>query len=172
MRLGPCNQSQKVVDDDRRQDLFRTGLEKIRDQVGLSPGAGLHIIPNLAACLESLHAGAIFSQMMEHGKPRMDFVDRALKCAECGSEFVFTAGEQLFFHEKQFKNDPKRCKACKAKGSSGSRGGRPETRTVCSVCGMETTVPFKPTQGRPVLCRQCFQQKRTASPVSAPTVAN
>jgi CxxC-x17-CxxC domain-containing protein len=25
---------------------------------------------------------------------------------------------------------------------------------------VETTVPFKPTQGRPVLCRQCFQQTR------------
>jgi hypothetical protein len=25
---------------------------------------------------------------------------------------------------------------------------------------VETTVPFKPTQGRPVLCRQCFQRKR------------
>ena len=23
-----------------------------------------------------------------------------------------------------------------------------------------TSVPFKPTQGRPVLCRQCFQTKR------------
>ncbi len=36
---------------------------------------------------------------------------------------------------------------------------RPETRTTCSECGTETTVPFKPTQGRPVLCRSCFQKK-------------
>ncbi len=91
----------------------------------------------------------------------MDFVDRNLKCADCGSEFVFTAGEQLFFHDKQFKNDPKRCKNCKSKrgSSSGKGSARPETRTVCSQCGAETTVPFKPTQGRPVLCRQCFQLK-------------
>jgi CxxC-x17-CxxC domain-containing protein len=34
---------------------------------------------------------------------------------------------------------------------------RPETRTNCSQCGAETTVPFKPTQGRPVLCRSCFK---------------
>jgi CxxC-x17-CxxC domain-containing protein len=91
----------------------------------------------------------------------MDFVDRNLKCVDCGNDFVFTAGEQLFFHDKQFKNDPKRCKNCKAKRASGSGGVRSETRTVCSECGTETTVPFKPTQGRPVLCRQCFQQKRT-----------
>ncbi|MFZ0275272.1 MAG: zinc-ribbon domain containing protein [Acidobacteriaceae bacterium] len=91
----------------------------------------------------------------------MDFVDKVLKCADCGSDFVFTAGEQLFFFDKQFKNDPKRCKQCKAKRASGSSSARPETRTVCSECGTETTVPFKPTQGRPVLCRSCFQQKRT-----------
>jgi CxxC-x17-CxxC domain-containing protein len=38
-----------------------------------------------------------------------------------------------------------------------------ETRTTCSQCGKETTVPFKPTQGRPVFCRECFQQRRTAA---------
>jgi CxxC-x17-CxxC domain-containing protein len=92
----------------------------------------------------------------------MDYIDRILKCVDCGNEFVFTAGEQLFFHDKQFKNDPKRCKNCKAKRSSGAGGSRPETRTTCSQCGAETTVPFKPTQGRPVLCRQCFQQKGRA----------
>jgi CxxC-x17-CxxC domain-containing protein len=40
---------------------------------------------------------------------------------------------------------------------------RVETRTVCSQCGKETTVPFKPTQGRPVFCRECFQQRRQAA---------
>ena len=45
----------------------------------------------------------------------MEFQDKVLKCVDCGGEFVFTAGEQLFFHDKQFKNEPKRCKACKTK---------------------------------------------------------
>jgi CxxC-x17-CxxC domain-containing protein len=103
----------------------------------------------------------------------MQFVDRFLKCSDCGEQFVFTAGEQLFFHDKQFKNDPKRCKPCKAKRAAlGARAGgghatagvtRTETRTECSECHIETTVPFKPTQGRPVLCRQCFQGKRVAA---------
>lgn len=96
----------------------------------------------------------------------MEFVDKILKCADCGNEFVFTAGEQLFFHDKQFKNDPKRCKQCKSKRSTSAGGVRSETRTTCSECGMETTVPFKPTQGRPVLCRHCFQQRRTAAPAN------
>ena len=45
----------------------------------------------------------------------MEFQDKVLKCIDCGADFVFTAGEQLFFYDKQFKNEPKRCKACKAK---------------------------------------------------------
>lgn len=108
----------------------------------------------------------------------MEFTDRILKCSDCGNEFVFTAGEQLFFFDKQFKNDPKRCKLCKAKraglGRTANENGaltlplsRTETRTKCSACGVETTVPFKPTQGRPVLCRSCFQLKRVPTAVAA-----
>ena len=109
----------------------------------------------------------------------MQFVDRFLKCSDCGNDFVFTAGEQLFFYDKQFKNDPKRCKLCKAKRAGLGRSANPnavaavlpfsrtETRTECSACGVETTVPFKPTQGRPVLCRSCFQLKRVPSGVAA-----
>ena len=99
------------------------------------------------------------------GGTRMDFIDKILKCSDCGNDFVFTAGEQLFFHDKQFKNDPKRCKQCKIKRVAGTGNGvRTETRTVCSECATETTVPFKPTQGRPVLCRSCFQQRRPPVP--------
>ena len=99
----------------------------------------------------------------------MEFQDKILKCIDCGADFVFTAGEQLFFHDKDFKNEPKRCKACKAKrpSSTGTAplGVRPrvETRTNCSGCGKETTVPFRPNQGRPVFCRECFQQRRAAA---------
>lgn len=108
----------------------------------------------------------------------MDFVDRILICADCGGEFIFTAGEQLFFLDKQFKNDPKRCKPCKSRRSGGMATApgtgpaaaglsRTETRTECSECGVSTTVPFKPTQGRPVLCRQCFKNKRTPAAATA-----
>ncbi|MGA2252148.1 zinc-ribbon domain containing protein [Terracidiphilus sp.] len=90
----------------------------------------------------------------------MEYTDRVLKCVDCEEEFVFTAGEQIFFHDKQFQNDPKCCKPCKSKRSNGSGRVRSETRTSCSQCGTETTVPFRPTQGRPVLCRSCFQTVR------------
>ncbi len=94
----------------------------------------------------------------------MEYHDRVLKCADCGGDFVFTAGEQAFYADKGFKNEPKRCRNCKSQRGQSSGGGaqRTETRTTCSQCGKETTVPFKPTQGRPVYCRECFQQRRTA----------
>ena len=101
----------------------------------------------------------------------MEFQDKVLTCIDCGAEFVFTAGEQLFFHDKQFRNEPKRCKTCKSKrvavlNAPPARGNmhqftRVETHAVCSQCGKETTVPFRPTQGRPIFCRECFTQKRS-----------
>lgn len=96
----------------------------------------------------------------------MEYRDKILKCVDCGAEFVFTAGEQMFFADKGFKNEPRRCKPCKSKRNQTMGGGgfhRVETVTVCSQCGKETTVPFKPTQGRPVFCRECFQQRRTSA---------
>jgi CxxC-x17-CxxC domain-containing protein len=104
----------------------------------------------------------------------MEFQDKLLTCMDCGAEFVFTAGEQSFFHDKQFRNEPKRCKACKAKrtanlgpapSASGFRFTKVETQATCSGCGKQTTVPFRPTQGRPVFCRDCFLARR--APASA-----
>ena len=41
------------------------------------------------------------------------YEDKTLVCKECGNEFVFTAGEQEFYAEKGFVNEPQRCKACR-----------------------------------------------------------
>ena len=100
----------------------------------------------------------------------MPYRDKVLRCIECQTEFVFTAGEQTFYAERGFKNEPRRCKTCKARRSElappgrrvMSQSSRSVTATVCSQCGKETTVPFKLTQGRPVYCLQCYQQRRTA----------
>jgi CxxC-x17-CxxC domain-containing protein len=101
----------------------------------------------------------------------MEFQDRILTCVDCAADFVWTAGEQQFFADKNFKNEPKRCKSCKGKRASRPGGGgrsgnapreRVETTTMCSACGKETTVPFRPTQGRPVFCKECFQSRKFA----------
>jgi len=41
-------------------------------------------------------------------------------------------------------------------------GDRPRKmyKIICSDCGKEAEVPFKPTEGRPVYCRECFQKHR------------
>jgi CxxC-x17-CxxC domain-containing protein len=96
----------------------------------------------------------------------MEYQDRSLVCIECHQPFVWTAGEQQFYAERNFRNEPKRCKACKTKRNSRTHSGsreRVETTAVCSQCGKETTVPFKPTQGRPVYCKECYQNRRSAS---------
>jgi CxxC-x17-CxxC domain-containing protein len=95
----------------------------------------------------------------------MEYHDRVLKCADCGAEFVFTSGEQSFYADKGFKNEPKRCKPCKTTRAREPHAGpgdaqRMETQAICSQCGKDTTVPFRPTQGRPVYCRDCFQQRK------------
>ena len=39
--------------------------------------------------------------------------DKNIICKDCGKEFVFTTGEQEFFKEKGFTNDPVRCPDCR-----------------------------------------------------------
>ncbi|MCI0486308.1 MAG: zinc-ribbon domain containing protein [Blastocatellia bacterium] len=101
-----------------------------------------------------------------------NYDDKMLICMDCGVEFVFTAGEQLFFADKGLQNAPKRCKSCKARKNerimTARRRHQPHTRSRieavvdCALCGVETTVPFKPTQGRPVYCRDCFLKMRAS----------
>jgi CxxC-x17-CxxC domain-containing protein len=39
----------------------------------------------------------------------------------------------------------------------GSFGGPREMhKATCADCGAECEVPFKPTEGRPVYCRECY----------------
>jgi len=42
-----------------------------------------------------------------------------------------------------------------------SFGGPREMHKIkCSECGADAEVPFKPIEGKPVYCRDCFQKKR------------
>ena len=43
----------------------------------------------------------------------MSFTDKTLTCRDCGSEFTFTAGEQEFYAQKGFDNQPTRCPDCR-----------------------------------------------------------
>ena len=102
-------------------------------------------------------------------------MDRTLTCADCQSEFTFTASEQDFYAEKGF-TDPRRCPSCRAakkaareggsygggsygSGRSYSSGPREMFSATCSNCGREARVPFNPTSGKPVYCSDCFRSR-------------
>ncbi|HEX3032739.1 MAG TPA: zinc-ribbon domain containing protein [Bacillota bacterium] len=95
------------------------------------------------------------------------YQDRFLTCRDCGAEFAFTASEQEFYAEKGFTNDPGRCPQCRAARKANNRGGgfgaraqREMFPAVCASCGVETTVPFRPSGDRPVYCQDCFSGNR------------
>jgi CspA family cold shock protein len=115
--------------------------------------------------------------------------DQYIRCSDCGEEFVFTAGEQAFYREKGLTHAPTRCKSCRENrksqrgegGGMSAGGGRPRAAmggagsrelhpARCSNCGAETMVPFVPTAGRDVFCRDCYRQQRSDSgaPVRQP----
>ena len=42
-------------------------------------------------------------------------------------------------------------------------GPREMHKAVCSECKQECEVPFKPTEGKPVLCINCYKNKKNQS---------
>lgn len=50
--------------------------------------------------------------------------DKTLVCKDCGNEFVFTEGEQEFYKEKGFENEPQRCPACRKARKAQRNQGR------------------------------------------------
>ena len=92
------------------------------------------------------------------------YEDKILVCKECGNEFTFTAGEQEFYAERGFQNEPQRCKACRdARKNGGARsngGERQMFDAVCAACGKACKVPFQPREDRPVYCSDCFARMK------------
>ena len=83
------------------------------------------------------------------------YEDKTLICKDCGKEFVFTAGEQEFYAEKGFQNEPQRCKACRD-ARKNARPQREMHTATCANCGKEAKIPFQPSDDRPVYCSECF----------------
>lgn len=86
------------------------------------------------------------------------YEDQTLVCEDCGKEFVFSAGEQEFYAEKGLVNVPKRCGDCRKARRQKTK--RKMYDVVCSECGAQTKVPFKPTEGKEVFCKECFLKRQ------------
>ena len=118
----------------------------------------------------------------------MSYADKTITCRDCGIDFVFTTGEQEFYAQKGFTNEPTRCSSCRQQRKSGGRSGysdrdsygggrdsygggrssyssgsREMHTTTCASCGKEAQVPFVPRGDKPVYCSDCFQQQRRSS---------
>jgi len=50
----------------------------------------------------------------------------------------------------------------------GDRGNREMFKTTCSNCGKECEVPFRPTNGKPVYCSECFEKMGNGGRNDAP----
>lgn len=88
------------------------------------------------------------------------YQDKTLICKDCGAEFIFTAGEQEFYAEKGFENEPQRCKDCRSARKNNLREHKEMFTAVCAACGKEAKVPFRPREDRPVYCSECFAKMK------------
>ena len=89
------------------------------------------------------------------------YEDKTVICKECGKEFTFTAGEQDFYAEKGFVNEPQRCKPCRDARKNASRLEREMFVATCATCGKDAKVPFRPKEDRPVYCSDCFAKMKS-----------
>ena len=91
------------------------------------------------------------------------FEIQQLQCVECGVIFDFSTEDQEFYASKGF-SAPKRCPECRAnRKAQGNNSRQREKRTysvVCAACGCETTVPFRPSDDRPVFCSECYKKQQ------------
>ena len=52
----------------------------------------------------------------------------------------------------------RRARASQSRGAGGGRPRREMHPTTCTLCGTKTQVPFKPTPGKPIRCRDCMDR--------------
>ena len=59
--------------------------------------------------------------------------DKTIICKDCGNEFVFTVGEQEFYKEKGFENEPVRCPDCRRKRKHEKLNSRRQFKKVVTL---------------------------------------
>ena len=86
--------------------------------------------------------------------------------SNCGRTFQLASGEVEFYVQREFEL-PKRCQPCR----SARKNGTPTTyappatqvhnyeinNIICSNCGRDATVPFRPLPNKNVYCKICWE---------------
>ena len=122
--------------------------------------------------MSGVYSGASNEKFQNSLEIESDFEEQSILCIDCNSNFVWSIGEQTFYRDKGLKNPPKRCKECKqaknerlaaiAAAQAAGIKQKIEVAVNCARCNSQTTVPFYPSQGRPVYCRSCFLEMNPA----------
>jgi hypothetical protein len=68
----------------------------------------------------------------------MEFQDKTLTCMDCGTEFIWTAGEQLFFADKQLQERAEALQGVQGEAGhpAGRSGGRERVETSDHLLGV------------------------------------
>ena len=84
-------------------------------------------------------------------------------CSDCGNEcevpFEPTEGKPVRCNDCFRKNRPQRSFDNRRPRRFDS-SPREMHKITCSECGNEAEVPFKPTDGKPVFCKDCFAKQK------------
>jgi CxxC-x17-CxxC domain-containing protein len=108
----------------------------------------------------------------------MEFMDRTIRCLNCGKEFPFLVRDQKYYQQMGFNNPPKRCRECRAqikrdRQVATDADGNPKEffKCTCAACGRPAYVPFKPTGRKPVYCRDCLVIRKVQEQAAPPAAA-
>ena len=84
------------------------------------------------------------------------------KCKkDCEVPFKPTEGKDVLCQDCFRQNKPRRFNNNRRSfGGNRDRPPRKMHKAVCTKCKKDCEVPFKPTEGKDVLCQDCFRQNK------------
>lgn len=88
------------------------------------------------------------------------YQDKTLVCKECGQEFVFSAGEQEFYAERGFQNEPSAARLAVTLARTQHAVPVSSLPQFAQHAAARAKVPFEPKSDRPVYCSECFAKMK------------
>lgn len=100
----------------------------------------------------------------------VELVDRELTCRDCGETFTFSIGEQRYFRDHGFGDDPIRCPSCRRLVREATRAhGADGSARICKRCRSEFNLSKRDRDWFvardlhvPVHCERCRRERREA----------